>query len=211
MCNWDDFDDRSAEVTAQCCPSDDSCDASDGMPHTCDLACALEFVPFVDQCHSLLEEVMESEIASFDALSTQCLQGKMPQLRAEANDLIARGCVLEGFTAPPPPPAQPPSGGGGHRMLQGLLGLHHHTHQESCPWDSFNDRAEAVNAACCYADPSVCTGGVPTRCDAQCAVVFPTFFDECATTAATILDQMYAQPLSSLSSQLMRTSVLLFW
>ena len=57
VCDWDEFDDRSAEVTAQCCPTTESCDASDGMPRSCDLSCALEFVPFVRECHALLEEV----------------------------------------------------------------------------------------------------------------------------------------------------------
>lgn len=118
----------------------------------------------------------------------------MPELRAEANDLMNRGCTLPGFTvfASPGPPL-PAGGGSGHRRTQGLIGLHHHTNEESCPWDTFNDRAEQVNAACCYADPTICTAGVPTQCDAQCAVVFPTFFEECSETAATILDQMMEQ------------------
>ena len=48
----------------------------------------------------------------------------------------------------------------------------------SCPLADFETQAAAVNDACC--DDNVC-GGVPTVCDAKCAVVFDDFFDRCSS------------------------------
>jgi hypothetical protein len=48
----------------------------------------------------------------------------------------------------------------------------------SCPLKDFDTQASAVNDACC--DDADCQG-VPTVCDAKCAVVFDGFFDRCSS------------------------------
>jgi hypothetical protein len=48
----------------------------------------------------------------------------------------------------------------------------------SCALKTFDEEAAAVNAACC--DDAGCTG-VPTACDAKCAVVFDSFFERCSS------------------------------
>ena len=57
VCDWDTFFDRSDEVNAICCATDDMCTA--GMPNQCHLTCAQVFVPFMDECRPILLELME--------------------------------------------------------------------------------------------------------------------------------------------------------
>ena len=186
VCNWDDFDDRSTLVADHCCPSAEACD-SEGMPKECDLGCASEFVPFVAECHDLLTGLVGDEMPAFEAASDGCVAAAdIPHLRAEAKALMDRGCILRGFMPPAPPPAPPPPGTG-HRRTQGLIGLHTHMEYEQCPWDTFNDRADQVNRACCYGPGGECANGIPTACDAECAVVFPSFLSDCRETASAIL------------------------
>ena len=61
------------------------------------------------------------------------------------------------------------SDGGGKRRAQIT---------SSCPLRDFDTQAAAVNTACC--DDDDCQG-VPTVCDAKCAVVFDGFFDRCSS------------------------------
>ena len=143
VCNFNDFDDRAMLVTDHCCPTVESCDDS-GMPNRCDMACALEFVPFVGECHDMLASLVGDEMAAFESQSEECAtEVDVPHLREEAVALMDRGCILEGFMPPAPPPPPPP--GGGHRRLQGLAGLHSHLDYDECPWDLFQTRADAVN------------------------------------------------------------------
>ena len=58
----------------------------------------------------------------------------------------------------------------------------------SCPLKDFDTQAAAVNDACC--DDDDCQG-VPTVCDAKCAVVFDGFFDRCSSILGLqMADQM---------------------
>ena len=58
----------------------------------------------------------------------------------------------------------------------------------SCPLKDFDTQASAVNDACC--DDDDCQG-VPTACDAKCAVVFDGFFDRCSSILGLqMADQM---------------------
>ena len=47
-----------------------------------------------------------------------------------------------------------------------------------CDLVHFPEQAAAVDAACCD-DGVSCAAGVPTTCDAKCALVFPPFFETC--------------------------------
>eukprot|EP01044_Picomonas_judraskeda_P029775 COSAG03_NODE_10447_length_650_cov_2.713249_1_plen_216_part_11 len=57
-----------------------------------------------------------------------------------------------------------------------------------CDLVHFPEQAEAVDAACCD-DGVSCAAGVPTTCDAKCAVVFPRFFEACGTILQTQVDR----------------------
>lgn len=187
VCNFNDFDDRALIVSDHCCPTVGACDDS-GMPISCNLGCAVEFVPFVRECHDMLASLVGDEMVAFESQSDQCTsEADVPHLREEAVALMDRGCILQGFMPPAPSPTLGP--GGGHRRTQGLAGLHSHLGSDECPWDEFQSRADAVNRACCYGPGGECTGGIPTQCDAECAVVFPDFLSDCRETAASILGE----------------------
>jgi hypothetical protein len=68
----------------------------------------------------------------------------------------------------------------------------------SCPLKDFDTQAAAVNDACC--DDADCDG-VPTVCDAKCAVVFDEFFDRCSSILRLqMADQMPGFTQSTRSS-----------
>eukprot|EP01043_Picozoa_sp_COSAG02_P056814 COSAG02_NODE_6797_length_3355_cov_2.061732_1_plen_413_part_10 len=68
--------------------------------------------------------------------------------------------------------------GGRHRLQTAM----------QCDLVHFPEQAAAVDAACCD-DGVSCAAGVPTTCDAKCAVVFPRFFESCRTTLQTQVDR----------------------
>eukprot|EP01051_Picozoa_sp_SAG22_P008450 SAG22_NODE_643_length_8222_cov_5.448972_3_plen_343_part_00 len=72
------------------------------------------------------------------------------------------------------------SGGGGHRrqLLAALAKLRQlQMSAIQCDPATFAESAEAADAACC--DGSGCHDGVPSACDAKCAVVFNPFYGRC--------------------------------
>ena len=48
-----------------------------------------------------------------------------------------------------------------------------------CDPATFAAEAQAVDSACCDDDGGACTDGVPTQCDAKCAVKFNNFYSRC--------------------------------
>ena len=77
----------------------------------------------------------------------------------------------------------------GHRRAQIMA---------ACVLKDFDDEATAVNAACC--DDAGCTG-VPTVCDAKCAIPFNDFFERCQN----ILELQIAAEQMAQYTQLYRT------
>ena len=67
-------------------------------------------------------------------------------------------------------------------------GRHRLQSARQCDLAGFADRATAVDRACCD-DGVSCSAGVPTTCDAKCAVVFAPFFDSCSAILATQVDR----------------------
>ena len=67
-------------------------------------------------------------------------------------------------------------------------GRHRLQSARQCDLSGFADRATAVDRACCD-DGVSCSAGVPTTCDAKCAVVFAPFFDSCSAILATQVDR----------------------
>eukprot|EP01045_Picozoa_sp_COSAG04_P022352 COSAG04_NODE_2513_length_3987_cov_11.345165_3_plen_420_part_00 len=64
------------------------------------------------------------------------------------------------------------------RATCGMCGGHRRAQLAStCPLKQFDTDVAAVNTACC--DDDECSEGVPTVCDAKCAIAFNDFFDRC--------------------------------
>lgn len=73
--------------------------------------------------------------------------------------------------------------GGGHRRVQMFSGgLFEHA--TVCDPLTLQDRAAAVDLACCPGD--TCTGGVVTECSWNCAVEFVPFYEDCGATLASM-------------------------
>jgi hypothetical protein len=91
------------------------------------------------------------------------------QLRGQC-DLTCRFC-----RAPPPPPP-----GGGGRFLQAM---NHRRMQDdhSCDTAHLTSNYQRIDTVCCDDTNGVCTTGVPTSCDAKCAVFFVDLYDRCQT------------------------------
>jgi hypothetical protein len=55
--------DRAAAVDAACCTDDDDdVDCTDGMPSSCDFACALSFIPYYEACGDMFDEAMAGSL-----------------------------------------------------------------------------------------------------------------------------------------------------
>eukprot|EP01050_Picozoa_sp_SAG11_P008127 SAG11_NODE_701_length_7670_cov_22.897107_2_plen_1758_part_00 len=54
----------------------------------------------------------------------------------------------------------------------------------TCDPAEFQEMAAAVTAACCDGTSQSCAGGLPTSCDARCAVTYVPFFGRCAAALA---------------------------
>ena len=66
---------------------------------------------------------------------------------------------------------EPKGSGGGHRRLQSAA---------SCDADELSWRTSNINAACCEEEEDEdCSGGYPHTCNADCAALFLSFWDEC--------------------------------
>eukprot|EP01050_Picozoa_sp_SAG11_P027456 SAG11_NODE_6963_length_1218_cov_1.490617_1_plen_276_part_00 len=49
-----------------------------------------------------------------------------------------------------------------------------------CIGELLQQRVANINSACCELNgANICTGGAPDRCDAECAMVFVPYFDQC--------------------------------
>lgn len=144
----------------------------DGTPTTCDFFCAEKYVPLYDRCHDLLTQMVADNVDAFDALVDTCLtsdaetiQNVFDDVRSHEHCVFDESFVDDRDTAGGGygPPAGP---GGGHRRTQfGHFGGHD-AGGETCPMDTFDDRARTVDEACGLGD------GVPTSCSTDCALDF---------------------------------------
>eukprot|EP01052_Picozoa_sp_SAG31_P022371 SAG31_NODE_1776_length_7300_cov_10.281905_7_plen_466_part_00 len=107
--------------------------------------------------------------------------------------------------------------GGGHRRLELLLQIMLKISRArrlqlgnvQCDPAKFATEAAAVDAACCDADGSSCADGVPTTCDAKCAVAFNSFYTRCQRFMAAQFsldmmsnyDRLYATCTTSLPNE----------
>ena len=132
FCALQDMTQRTAEVNAHCCGSDDGT-CSGGIPTTCDAGCAAVFIPFWDQCGA----AFANGGVDFLGVLALCEERKRGYMCACAQGWDGIDC--EHSTAPPPPPPPATSctsdgrpGGGtscyggscGHRCTCGCCGDH---------------------------------------------------------------------------------------
>jgi hypothetical protein len=69
-------------------------------------------------------------------------------------------------------------GGGGHRRAQINIA------DTSCDVNDMRHRTEAVNRDCCNESNDHCSSGVPTTCDAKCAITYLSYYSDCSSQIA---------------------------
>ena len=80
LCPFQSFDDRAIEVNNACCEQSLSttstvgCNSggADGVPTECDITCALTFLPFMEECSTIIERVLDDQMPAFQALADTC-------------------------------------------------------------------------------------------------------------------------------------------
>ena len=80
LCPFVDFDDRANRVNDKCCNQRLATSATvgctsggpAGVPTTCDVECAMEFIPFMEECSAIIERVLDEEITAFQTLYDTC-------------------------------------------------------------------------------------------------------------------------------------------
>ena len=79
-------------------------------------------------------------------------------------------------------------GGSGHRRQ---LQLSHWTHGDgpTCDWDTFDTKADAMDALCCPGGDCGATNGVPEECGLDCAVLFANMYNTCHDTLSSVVGQ----------------------
>jgi hypothetical protein len=83
--------------------------------------------------------------------------------------------------------------GGGHRRLTARRQLQG---ANTCNTATLNSQFARINTVCC--DGTTCSGGVPTSCDAKCAVFFVDFYDRCHSFLGVIASPSTMIQLGSL-------------
>ena len=83
----------------------------------------------------------------------------------------------------------------------------------SCAVNELAGRVDSVNAACCDTDKCQGATGIPTACDARCALAYVPFYNDCkGTLGAQFLGQpdmiQGFQDLGNTCSNLVRFSYL---
>eukprot|EP01052_Picozoa_sp_SAG31_P008527 SAG31_NODE_433_length_15750_cov_6.132579_4_plen_394_part_00 len=184
-CTMATFQARADATNAACCADGDSCGSS-GIPASCSLDCAELFVPFYDECRSIIEAVLPSaQLSGFETLAGQCLDIDPATMWTAINQLTAQGCVLRehAVTSSGGQPIVPSTGG--HRRVQGL---HFQVDSPDCPLDTFQQSIENVDSICCVQnDVNVCTGDIPSLCNLVCAAAFVPFFTACSALVTSLL------------------------
>ena len=64
---------------------------------------------------------------------------------------------------------------------------------DACPWDQFDDRDEALTAACCGSGMQSCINGLPMECTFTCGRMLETFLRDCQTMLTTWVKERTAR------------------
>ena len=185
-------------VNSRCCP-DDQC----GCPTPCSSA----LLPLLDDCRPVLDALLDMDdgvedgvAGMLDVIKDQCLATPSADVLDELKEMHDAGTcsdeTLNGV-AQTEVTAAPCADSGRVKCAALLLaGLTckdtdmvtncvatcnlcgHRRAQITMRCKDFEEKVETVNTACC--DYEGCSG-VPTTCDAKCAIVYNDFFDQCAS------------------------------
>eukprot|EP01043_Picozoa_sp_COSAG02_P017988 COSAG02_NODE_827_length_16704_cov_8.649322_13_plen_512_part_00 len=79
-------------------------------------------------------------------------------------------------------------GGAGHRR-QMQLSQWTHGSGATCDWDTFDQKAEAMDAQCCPNGDCSSTNGVPAECGLDCAVLFSNTYNNCHDTLDSVVGE----------------------
>eukprot|EP01043_Picozoa_sp_COSAG02_P034720 COSAG02_NODE_2444_length_8852_cov_3.142008_2_plen_565_part_00 len=183
-CDWGTLPERVQQVDNLCCfGRAGNPGARCGGGVSCDVACAEKLLPFLSDCRVVVNKLFDADdgidddiAGQFDSVYSSCMAIEPTQALAALADLKHSGqCTdarLDGVAE------TPVSAQGGRHRLQTTM---------ECDLVLFPEQAEAVDAACCD-DGGSCAAGVPTTCDAKCALVFAPFFESCGTILQAQVD-----------------------
>eukprot|EP01043_Picozoa_sp_COSAG02_P018310 COSAG02_NODE_853_length_16508_cov_5.643915_4_plen_297_part_00 len=198
-------------VNSRCCPN---------QPCTCTIPCSSVLLPLLDNCHPVLNAMLDTDdgvedgvAGMLDDIKDQCLAippGEVLHELKEMHDNHTCSTKKLNGVAQTEVMAAPCTDSGRLQcatlMIAGLtcasmdmatncrdtcnLCDRHRRAQITVPCPNLVDEANAVNTACC--DYQGCTG-VPTTCDAKCAIVYNDFFDRCWSRLEDSIDPSQAQ------------------
>ena len=206
QCDLSTLTGRIHELNAACCINPKTTERKDQCDlEVCDGECVSVLLPLRDECGSLLDKLYdgtdgkEDGIAqAFSTLHSQCLTIPIPEILDDLKALQAQGqCpddVLDGVaTAEVEGPVCRDTWqnhpGCEAAIASGFLTCEADFCDTPPTTSAFNNSAASsfeaeasrVEDACCdvATQTNVCDSGVPTTCDAKCAVVFGDFYDRC--------------------------------
>lgn len=175
------------EIGESCCDEQgQNCPASQDVPVTCPVGCAIVFPEFLETCRDHVRGQTELDEADFEGFESLCLNQDGLALVEYAMGLQADGCILD-LTGG--------GGAGGRRMQAGgsYMTQYLSASEPTCLWDELDDLASDVDMICCGPTGAQCTAGAngiiaqPTTCNPACAVAMHSFVQVCGPTIDTIL------------------------
>eukprot|EP01048_Picozoa_sp_COSAG05_P023772 COSAG05_NODE_5289_length_1215_cov_1.042115_1_plen_326_part_10 len=169
-CDFKSFNKRLKQVDVACCGADGSCPG--GTPTSCSFICAEKYVPLFDRCHELLAEMVGKKMFAFNKLHGTCLRQSADEIsrvfkeaRAKKNCIWSGAFVDERGLLPTPDGTYKSNHKNGHRRRAQHFGGIDHSNKR-CPFDTFTERAQAVNKVCHLSGSSK---RLPSGCSPACA------------------------------------------
>ena len=205
---------RVAALNAQCCSFVNGV-APPGSSCTCDIECSSMLLPLLDNCRPLLDALLDMDDGVRDGVTGQLTALREECLAIPELDVLSRlkemneagTCSAEALNgmALTPVTAAPCADSGqvecGALILAGLRCKDatmvadcaltcgqcngHRRAQITSRCTGFDDQAVVVNTACCDYDGC---NGVPTTCDAKCAITYIDFFERCSRQLEDAID-----------------------
>ena len=200
-----------------------------GTATECTLPCGMELIPLLDECEGMLEALYDSADGSEDGIATilttqrsSCSampladvmqhvehlhdSGRCPN---EALDSVAETEVVSTCEDTNPSCEMIISTGlscsnlvGACDATCGACGASviggRRTQDAECDLSSLQSDINRINCLCCDTIGS-CQNGVPSTCDAKCAIFFVDFFDRCQSYINVQVDTASARALSELA------------
>ena len=72
-CNYENIDEKTAAVDRACCSGLQGDVCQSGVPTSCDIECAIHYVPFHEDCNALLQGSFDNGMAAYEQFYGQCL------------------------------------------------------------------------------------------------------------------------------------------